>query len=166
MKLVPETDPVLKTKAQAFDFSNPQTEPNQLVLDMLALMTEEHGMGLAAPQVGISLRLFIMKTTEGKIIECFNPEVVSVSTETERALEGCLSFPNLWLKVNRPLSVNAKFFDKSGVLVNETFDNLNARCYLHEIDHVDGKCFVDMVGPLALQTARKKAKSNDNKKDT
>ena len=166
MQLVAETDPVLKIKSQEFDFKNPQIDPFRLVSDMIDIMVAERGMGLAAPQVGISLRMFIMNTTDGKTIECFNPEVVSVSEETERSVEGCLSFPNLWLKINRPISVNAKFFDKSGVLMNETFDNLNARCYLHEIDHVDGKCFVDMVGPLALQTARKKAKSNDNKKDT
>lgn len=165
MRLVQETDPILKIKAQCFDFENPQVDPTRLVSDMRSVMMNERGMGLAAPQVGISLRMFIMNATDGRQFACFNPEVLSVSMETERSVEGCLSFPNLWLKVNRPISVNVSFFNEFGVLVNETFDNLNARCYLHEIDHLDGICFVDMVGPLALQKARKKAK-NKNLKDT
>jgi len=120
---------------------------------MIETMHEFQGVGLAAPQVGLSLRLFVM-LINGVAQPCFNPEVISISTETEKGVEGCLSFPHLWLAVKRPLFVEARFTNLAGNLVNEKFDNMEARCYLHETDHLNGVRFVDLVGPMSLKTAQ------------
>ena len=151
MNLVPDSDPVLRQRTPEYDFAGDLTD---LVAEMFTFMEANRGMGLAAPQIGMSLRFFIMRTTDGRALACFNPEIISVSEEVEKGEEGCLSFPDLWLKVPRPIRAEVRFADQHGNLVNETFENLDARCYLHETDHLNGELFVDRVGPLALKLAK------------
>jgi peptide deformylase len=158
MILVNENDAILKETQPTYTFEGDLNERKVLTIMMLTFMDQAHGMGLAAPQVGLRQRFFVMHTTDGETRACFNPEIVSISDDSEKGVEGCLSFPDLWLKVMRPLTVEAKYQDVSGNLVYETFENLNARCYLHETDHLNGVRFVDLVGSVSLMTARNKAK--------
>lgn len=155
LKLVPETDPILLAATELFDFSNPPVDPVQLAADMLETMRHERGIGLAAPQVGLPYRVFVMEINDVEYA-CFNPEIVSLSEETAVDNEGCLSFPNLWLDVTRPLSVEVRYTDAHGNLVNEKFESLAARCYLHETDHLNGVRFVTLVSPLKLERALKR----------
>lgn len=154
LDLVPDDDPILSEETDKLDFDHLPADFQQTVVDMLETMRHHDAVGLAAPQVGRSLRLFIMETDDTGWRVCANPEVIAVSDDEVRADEGCLSFPDLWLKVKRPVSVVARYQNQHGNLVDETFVNLAARCYLHETDHLNGVRFIEKVGPLALKTAR------------
>lgn len=161
MKLVAEDDPILTQATPVFDFKNPAVDPVQFAADLHKALVEYSGaIGLAAPQVGHLYRIFVMSID--KLYTCFNPEIISVSDEDERDEEGCLSFPDLWLKIKRPIRVKARFQDENGKLVNETFENLASRVFLHELDHLNGVVFItkvgDMTKKMALDRRKKKSK--------
>jgi peptide deformylase len=163
LRLVDENDPILRTPTEPFDFKNPPVDPVVLKAALLKAMDKAGGMGLAANQVGLPYRVFVMRTTpdlSGSTREyaCFNPRVLSMSEDKDRDMEGCLSFPDLWLKVDRPKTVSAEFTNEFGDLVNEMFVMWNARCYLHETDHLNGDLFVGKVGPLTLKRALSRRK--------
>lgn len=159
LKLVAEDDPILKVAAEPFDFNDRVFDPVAISVAMLNLMRASNGIGLAAPQVGLPHRLFVMEVLGDKTRACFNPQIVSVSDTTERGDEGCLSFPGLWLKIARPLEVVGEYQDSSGSRQQVQLTGLAARCFLHETDHLNGVRFMDLVGPLALQMAQKRRKS-------
>lgn len=154
LTLVPEDDPILRTTQPIFDFDNPPVPIENLVADLLETMRAHSAVGLAAPQVNLPYRVFVMEIEGGAARVCFNPEIVVISDETEKNAEGCLSFPDLWLKVERPIRVEARYQNHFGILVHETFESLAARCYLHETDHLNGVRFVEKVGAVTLMRAR------------
>jgi peptide deformylase len=86
----------------------------------------------------------------------FNPKVISASEELFESEEGCLSFPDLWIPVKRPIKIEAGYVDKLGKDCIITLTGIDARCFLHELDHLDGICFIEKVSPLKLAMARKK----------
>jgi len=154
LKLVDENDPVLKQYAEPYDFDNWIVEPNleDLVKAMTLVMFAKSGIGLAAPQVGISKRIFIMGNKE-KLIVCVNPEIVSGTGDIQDT-EGCLSFPGLWLHVKRYEKIIAKYQTMSGETKQEEFDGIMARVFQHELDHLNGVCFVEKIGKLSLKLAQ------------
>ena len=158
LPLVPETAPILSQEQPRFDFENPPVSVDGLVNDLLETLRSHRAIGLAAPQVGLPYRVFVMETDGAAARVCFNPEIVSVSDDVEKSEEGCLSFPNLWLKVERPIRVEAKYQNHFGNLVHETFESLAARCYLHETDHLNGVRFIQKVGAVTLLRARSRSK--------
>jgi peptide deformylase len=87
---------------------------------------------------------------------CINPEVIDVSDEVEKDNEGCLSFPGLYLKVPRPKSIKVKFLNENGEQQEMWLDGVTARCYLHELDHMNGVKFIQKIGPVALSQGRRK----------
>ena len=109
----------------------------QLAHLMTRYMTLHRAVGLAANQVGYQKRLFVMNT-DGIIRHCFNPEVIEISQDFELAKEGCLSYPKSWIEVARPVWINVKYYSYKGDFKIETLKDLSARCYLHELDHLDG----------------------------
>lgn len=155
LALVEEDHPILATKIPVVD--NPKYV-DMLAKGMFQLMWEKEGIGLAAPQVGMFLRMFIMGSKEGPHYVCINPEVVQVSEKTILEPEGCLSFPNLWLNISRPEWVDARYQTLDGSTVEKRFEGLMARCYLHELDHLDGIVFTSIVSKLKLDMAKKKRK--------
>lgn len=162
--LVPDSDPILQQVQPTFDFDNPPLPVDDLVQLMLLTLRANPAVGLAAPQIGLPYRVFVMEIEGMAARVCFNPEVVSVSEETEKAEEGCLSFPDLWLKVERPIRVETRYQNHLGNLVHETFESLAARCYLHETDHLNGVRFIEKVGAVSLLRARQ-SRSKKLKKD-
>ena len=160
LQLVDENDPVLKQIAEPYDFDNWVVEPNleELVKAMTKTMFLKGGIGLAAPQVGISKRIFIMGNEE-KLIVCVNPEVVSGEGEVQD-VEGCLSFPGLWLHVKRYKKIVARYQTITGETKQEEFEELMARVFQHELNHLDGQCFVEKVGKLSLKMAQVRRKKN------
>jgi len=163
MKLVIAPDVMLETPVRRFDLEN--IHPAPVVLDMLDIMRKEGGMGLSANQVGFDGQVFVMKTylnkQHGGEIAVINPIIRGLSKELEEGVEGCLSHPGLILKVKRPISVVAEFdtltSDGKNVIHVETkFDDLDARIFLHEYDHLHGIQFIDRVSKLKLQLAEKK----------
>lgn len=121
----------------------------QLVKDMKETMGGADGLGLAAPQVGVNLRMFLMvldyKSGKGKAIAMCNPRVISHSDVTEVAEEGCLSLPGIYGKVERFKSLMVEFFDVEGARQVLELHGLDAREFQHEYDHIEGVLFVDRI---------------------
>lgn len=129
--------------------------------DMLSTMYDAPGVGLAAPQVGVLTRLVVLDCVkeEGekpRPLAMFNPQVVASSDELNTYEEGCLSLPELYADVTRPKVIDVEWMDRDGNLLRETFDGLWATCVQHEIDHLDGKLFVDYLKPLKRQMMTRK----------
>lgn len=110
--------------------------------DMIETMILAPGIGLAAPQVGHSLRMFVMHVDEGVYERIINPEVLKVNGVSTYN-EGCLSFPRMFMDVARPDWIQVRYLNEKGEQVVRERDGLWARCFLHELDHLDGKLFVD-----------------------
>jgi len=124
--------------------------------DMLETMYAAPGIGLAAPQIGILQRLIVLdcEKEEGasrKPLVMFNPEVVASSEEQNTYEEGCLSIPDQYADVTRPKEVEVTWIDRDGKLQRQGFDGLWATCVQHEIDHLNGKLFIDYLKPLKRQ---------------
>jgi len=132
----------------------------QLEKDMIEFMLANHGIGLAANQIGITKRVFVMGSynIEGfpEPFAVFNPVIKQTSEEEILNREGCLSFPDLWLHVKRPTWIIAEYQDSKGNTHETKIDGYLATCFQHELDHLNGVCFVDKVSKLKLQLAMKK----------
>ena len=110
---------------------------NDLSTALRETMLKNNGIGLAAPQCGIPKRIFVMYT-DGQHRTVVNPEILTVSNNLCTIVEGCLSFPNDFVEVTRPNSISVKYYNQIGTLVEETLEGIDARCFLHEYDHLDG----------------------------
>lgn len=156
MKLILDPDPILKQRAVEWDFAV-DTNAEEVESEMIKIMTTFRGRGLAGNQVGLLKRVFIIKLDKtGETVSMFNPEVVESGTAEQSGEEGCLSFPNLWLDVKRPNKIDVKYFDKNGKECTITLTGIDARCFLHELDHLNGITFTDKVSQMKLMLARKK----------
>ena len=160
LNLVKSTDPVLTMSMP--EVGN-DVDLTQLSKDMFLIMWSNGGIGLAAPQVGMALRMFVMGSQQGPNFVCINPEVLSSSDEVENSVEGCLSFPSLWLNIKRPTWVQARYRTLGGELIEQRFEGLLARCYLHELDHLNGTVFTNHVGQLSLKMALARQKKKLSK---
>jgi len=133
----------------------------RLADDMLETMYDAPGIGLAAPQVGVLSRLIVLDCIkeEGaapRPMAMFNPEVVASSDETNVYDEGCLSIPEQYGEVTRPAEVEIAWIDRDGNAQKQVFDGLWATCVQHEIDHLNGKLFIDYLKPLKRQMITRK----------
>ena len=142
-------DPLLRTKAvPVTDFD---AELRSLVRDLTETMLEAPGAGLAAPQIGVGLRVFTYNV-EGVVGHLVNPSL-ELSEETQHGLEGCLSIPDLTFECTRALQVVATGFDMYGEPVTLDGSDLLARAIQHETDHLDGILFVDRLDPRTRRQA-------------
>ena len=127
---------------------HPVTEFNErlhlLLDDMRETLEESGGVGLAAPQVGILRRVCIVEDSEGEIIELVNPEIVKAEGE-QTGLEGCLSLPGRWGIVTRPAWVRVRAQDRNGNWFEAEGEGLTARCFCHEIEHLDGHLYTEHI---------------------
>jgi peptide deformylase len=131
-------------------------EVRALGADMLSTMYAAPGIGLAAPQVGVLSRVIVMDCVKdpelpARPMVLLNPEVIWASDEMNTYDEGCLSIPDQYAEVDRPAVVTVRWMDLDGATQEETFDGLWATCVQHEIDHLNGKLFIDYLGPLKRQ---------------
>ncbi len=133
-----------------------------LLEDMLATMYDAPGVGLAAPQLGVLKRVVVMdcseKEGEPAPLRMVNPEILWASEEMNVHEEGCLSVPEEYVEVARPARVRARWLDEKGERREAEFDGLWATCVQHEIDHLDGKLFIDYVGPLKRKLVTERMK--------
>lgn len=146
--IIGEDQPVLRKKAEAVPQITKKVK--KLLRDLEeTLDLEENGVGLAAPQVGISQQIFIAKLNTGKInerLEAFiNPEIIEYSEATNIQEEGCLSLPNRFGKVERPSSITIRYFDHKSREKTLTLKGFNARLVQHEYDHLQGILFIDKL---------------------
>ncbi len=157
MKIYIYPHEILKTKAEPV--RQIDGELQRFIDDMIELMYKAKGVGLAANQVGKAIRLFVMDVTQRdggqNPVVIINP-VISALEGSEVSEEGCLSFPNYSTKLKRAALVEVKGFDRHGKEIRLEADALGARCIQHEIDHLDGICFVDRLSPLKKAMFRKK----------
>ena len=154
-ELLKETDPILKEKAERWDFEN---HVNAVVVEreMLETMRAHNGIGLAANQVGLLRQVFVMKLQDGREMGFFNPAILFGDNDFINGEEGCLSFPNLWLKVERHNKITAMYLDNTGKRCIIELEGIDSRCFQHELDHLGGVTFTEHVSNLKLQMARKK----------
>ena len=146
LKIIPDSDKILHTRCEPF---NPRTIDfplKETIDEMFTLMSENDGIGLAAPQVGLSMRFFVMELG-GVKTACINPKITRSSPEVSIETEGCLSYPGAKVMVTRPTTVRVEYRTASGVVRKKTLRGINARCFQHELDHLTGVVIGD-IGEL------------------
>ena len=150
--------PVLRQRARPLDKADTRRPPVQkLIDDMIETMYEYHGVGLAAPQVHESLRIFVAMLDDepdakSEAVVLVNPEIVSNGTGTEEGWEGCLSIPDIRGMVPRHLDINLRALDRHGKAMEMRLKNFPARVAQHETDHLDGVLFFDRMRSMETLT--------------
>ena len=155
LTLLPDTAPILREKLDLIDVEALGGSLKELSERLHATRHASQAIGLAANQVGIKARMFVMGDGVNSFT-CINPEVIESNDTLATDKEGCLSFPGLWLKVKRPTEIKVKYIDENLDTKEHTFKGKLARCFLHELDHLNGVVFTDHVSKLTLEMARKK----------
>ena len=135
-------DEVLRKTCRPVDTITPRTLT--LLDDMVETMRAADGCGLAAPQVGILRRIVVVEVEPGEVYELINPKIIAYSGEQE-GQEGCLSVPGKWGTVRRPMHVTVRATNRHGKEFDVTGSELLARAFCHELDHLDGKLYVDIA---------------------
>ena len=154
--LVHETHPILKQKLQEFDFKNPPVNTNEFASSMVETCKKFKGFGLSANQCGFPHRMFVMGA-EDNYVAFFNPEIINASEEV-LMIEGCLSFPLLGLNIKRPAAIDVSYYDYNGEKRTQHLDGISARCFQHELDHLNGIVYTARAKPLALNSGMEKRK--------
>lgn len=151
-------DPRLKKACDAVTEFTPELKT--LGEDMLETMYDAPGVGLAGPQIGVMKRILVMDCVkeggEPRPMVMINPEILWASEDLSVYEEGCLSIPEQYAEVRRPAEVKVRWQDVTGDWQEEQFSGLWATCVQHEIDHLDGKLFIDYLGPLKRQMITRK----------
>lgn len=154
LKLVDCDNPILKKPTSPFVFGG-DIDPEELTDNLFETMVALRGLGLSANQVGINSSVFVIGY-DRVIFEVFNPEIVNITGKEVMMPEGCLSFPNYYMQVNRPGSIHVKFQTKEGRVREEVFGGMTARIFLHEYDHMKGIIFKDRVSNMKWDLATKR----------
>jgi len=156
MGLIPNNHPSLRQRLQV---CSEDLDRQQLKGDLIFCMERNNGVGLSANQIGISERAFVMYSDvkEKEIIACFNPFITEYSKETIKMDEGCLTWPGIWLLVERPEGIVCNFEDETGEHIQVTMHGLESRIFQHEYDHMEGTNFTRRVSRLKLNMAQKRA---------
>lgn len=157
MELIYEQDENLRKVSKKVDFSALPFDPIKLTQEMYLFMLLKDGIGLAAPQIGLLYRFFIIDN-DGTCMACFNPSITKTSDELVKYEEGCLSFPNLYVNIKRASEIGIKYINEHGIEQNITLSGKLARCFLHELDHLDGILLTDRAQKLSLNMAMKRRK--------
>ena len=154
---------VLRKEAEEIPTDHPGL--SQLIQDMYETMQKAEGVGLAAPQIGHSIRMFVIDLDvlsndypqyKDYLHAFINPQIIEESEETEVMEEGCLSIPGIHEAVRRPRSIHVRYIDENLQEHDEWIDGYAARVFQHEYDHLDGKLFIDHLSPLRKQLIKKK----------
>ena len=142
LKILKVGDSALRSVCRPVDTITPRI--TRLLDDMIETMRAADGVGLAAPQVGVLRRIVVIETPDDGLIELINPKIIAFSGEQEGE-EGCLSIPGRWGITHRPKHVTVRATNRNGEAFEVSGSDLLARALCHEIDHLDGKLFIDHV---------------------
>ena len=153
--LVGENHPILREVMPEFDFKNPPVNPQEFASSMVETCKKHNGYGLSANQCGFKYRMFVMGTGDD-YVAFFNPSIVLQSKEEAHLVEGCLSFPLLGLRITRPAEIAVTYQDFTGEWKQAQFSGISARCFQHELDHMNGIVYTKKVKPMALQSGMQK----------
>ena len=161
LKLVDFYDDILREPTIPFDFSQPDAgkKAEYIMFSMCETLNKLQGLGMSANQVGLKDRVCVINMgTETWTM--FNPQIIEKSETIAPYSEGCLSYPGIYMKVGRPDWIKVRFQAAGGQFVTHEFNGLTAVCIQHELDHLDGVMFTDLVSPIKFDMAKKKAKAN------
>ena len=171
MKLVTENNRILIKKCIPFDFENPVMDPYELSDALQKIRREGGGIGLAAPQVGIDTQALVIgmgnfETKEAQEFEqiFFNPVITSFGKETELVIEGCLSFPDLFIKVRRPKDIVMEWYTEEGTWDTQNFGEMTPRILQHAVDHLNGITFLTRAHRHHLFKAKKDRKLSERRR--
>jgi peptide deformylase len=143
-------DPILRETALPME--RVDDTARRLLDDMLATMYDAPGVGLAAPQIGVSRRVVVIdpspKDSEPEPLSLINPEILAFGDERRLSEEGCLSIPEIFAEVERPAWVEVRYIDRNGKLVERRFEGRPAVIVQHEVDHLNGVLFIDHLSKL------------------
>jgi|TARA_A100001388_G_scaffold264422_1_gene235679 peptide deformylase len=164
LKLIPPTDPRVNNAIAPFVddmLKDEDIKDRQELSDaMFESMSKYGGIGLSANQVGLPFNMFVIgghpSIEKGLKMTCFNPMIVSASEETVRMKEGCLTFPFIFLDIERPRKVVVKYTDNKGDLQEAHLDGMMSRIFQHEYDHMLGRNFTEKVSKFKLKRAMEK----------
>jgi len=155
VEFVAPSHPVMNRPAVMDPFGASDVDWAEREQELIAYMNMNHGLGLAAPQIGSGYRMFVMKHEHLGDIGIYNPEIVSVTDDEVMWQEGCLSFPLLYLGIKRPAGITVRYTKADGqTRIEVRMDGRDARVFLHEYDHLEGKLFLDTVSLLKINRAK------------
>ena len=166
LKLVYAPDPILKKESASL----PQVDEHhrELIKEMYEVMYSSNGVGLAAPQIGLNLRIFVLdagsREDEKKPITIINPKILSFGEEIVSYEEGCLSFPEHFAEIDRPEKIDIEFLDENNNKKSHKFVGFESRIIQHEIDHLNGILFVDHLSRLKRDVILRKMKKYKKEK--
>lgn len=158
MKLIYHPNDFLNKEVKTVDLENPGFDPVELKKEMVDFMLTNNGIGLSANQIGLDAKVFVMGDKAENSTICINPTVLQYTNETQNDYEGCLSFPNIFMRINRPKEILAEFYDENLEKQTVKITDYSAKCYLHELDHLLGITFKDRASKLKWDMAVKKAR--------
>jgi peptide deformylase len=158
MKLLYYPHEFLDRQVKEVDLENTEFDPVELKKQMVDIMLANNGIGLAANQIGLDAQVFVMGDSADNSTLCINPTVLQYTSDTTVDVEGCLSFPNMFVKIKRPKEILAKFYNENLEECTVKIEGYSAKCYLHEWDHLQGVTFKDRVSKLKWDMAVKKAR--------
>ena len=163
LTIIQHPHPTLKIKSAPVTVFDEKLQ--HITEEMIATMKDARGIGLAANQVNLTMRIFVMQADEQKPPYVFiNPEVIPINEDTIDYKEGCLSFPGVIQNKTRKEKVSVKWQNVKGEFLQENFEGLEAICIQHENDHIDGITFIHDLSPLKQQFALKKLQKPNNKR--
>lgn len=157
MKLVTYPNEILEQECKDVDLENPGFDPKELKKEMVEFMLANGGIGLSANQVGMNIKVFVMGDSVENSTMCINPTILQYTEDTEDDIEGCLSFPNVFVKIKRPKEILAQFWNENLEEQVVKISGYSAKCYLHELDHLLGITMKDRISKLKWEMATKKA---------
>ena len=165
MKLVSQNDKILREPTTRFVFEGDGQDARRLAEDLANKMIELGGVGLAAPQVGIPLSVFVVgdPTNKESIMAFFNPIIVDTTIDQAYYEEGCLSFPGLYINIKRPKGIRLRFTDLHNETTTTKYSGFTARAIQHEYDHLQGTLFTNKATSYHLSKAKKDKKILDRR---
>tara|TARA_A100001035_G_scaffold41397_1_gene28633 strand:+ start:501 stop:998 length:498 start_codon:yes stop_codon:yes gene_type:complete len=158
MNLIYYPNEFLTKEVKDVNVEKPELDFVEIKKNMTDIMLQNGGIGLSANQVGLDAKLFIMGENESNISLIINPKVLQHTKDTVLELEGCLSFPNVYVKVTRPKEILVEYYDETLELKRTAVKGYTTKVFLHEWDHLHGITFKDRVSKLKWDMATKKAK--------
>jgi len=161
LHVVPPSHPAFNKKLDTFVFDG-KVDTQKLSEEMIELMQKAAAAGLAANQLGLEHRVFVLNTSPHPLV-CFNPRIVHTSDKFSVSQEGCLTFPGFFVKIRRPEWIRVRFQDVNGDIQTENLNALPARAFQHELDHLDGINYMDRAKKIHMDQAKKKQKLIERK---
>ena len=155
LQLFNDNHPMLSKEIPEYKIPLPNPNMNLLINRLKMTMKKYSGLGLSANQCGVFERVFVIGTEHFQFA-CINPKIIDQSAEMIKEYEGCLSYPALYIKIDRPSWIMASYYNENGEKMEVKMEGLTARCFQHELDHMNGIKFVEHVGPVALRMAKQK----------